>query len=78
MGQAQMLADFPTVEQIWSRSTQFRRLDIGREGNGPRIPDRPPSRLTEIRSRPHPASFADSISEERSAATRAPRSDRFP
>jgi hypothetical protein len=32
----------------------FRGLEVARECNGPRIPNRPPSRLTEIRPRHQP------------------------
>jgi hypothetical protein len=52
--QKQIFAHFPTVAQVRPISKQFRLLDVAREGNGPRIPNRPPSRLSEIQPRLHP------------------------
>jgi hypothetical protein len=51
---AEILAHSPTVMQDRSRSKQFRLLDVASEGNGARIPERPPSRLVEAGPCPQP------------------------
>jgi hypothetical protein len=58
---SQVLGILPTFGPASQDPKRFRLLEVLGEGDGPRVSD-------------GPASLGDSISEERSAATRAPRS----